>query len=98
MFVRIVKMTFETDKIELFLEIFNQNKDKIRNSEGCELLELYRDKTDSTIFFTYSYWKTESDLERYRKSNLFKNVWSKTKPLFNDKPQAWSVDKLTTLD
>jgi len=36
-------------------------------------------------------------LEAYRQSELFKNVWSKTKPLFNDKPQAWSVDKIVSL-
>ncbi len=94
MLVRIVKMTFKTDEIDLFLFIFNENKEKIRNSEGCELLELYRDKTNSAIFFTYSYWKKESNLENYRNSELFRNVWAKTKVLFNDKPEAWSVDKL----
>ncbi len=94
MFVRIVKMTFEADKIDQFLTVFNQNKDKIRNSEGCELLELYRDKANPTLFFTYSYWQEENHLENYRNSDLFKNVWAKTKILFSDKPEAWSVDKL----
>lgn len=98
MLVRIVKMSFQTDKIELFLTNFNDNKDKIRNSKGCELLELYRDKTNTNIFFTYSYWQTEDDLEHYRNSDLFKSVWDKTKALFNDKPEAWSLDKHTVLD
>lgn len=97
MFVRIVKMSFEENKIEEFLSNFNQNKDKIRNFEGCRLLELYRDKTNKNIFFTYSYWNSEDDLDNYRSSELFKNVWSKTKSLFNDKPQAWSVDKIESL-
>ena len=97
MLVRIVKMSFQTDKIALFLTNFNENKDKIRNSKGCNLLELYRDKTNSNIFFTYSYWQTEEDLENYRGSDLFKNVWAKTKVLFNDKPEAWSVDKTYSL-
>jgi len=94
MFVRIVKMTFEVDKIDQFLIIFNQKKEKIRNSEGCKLLELYRDKSNPTIFFTYSYWQKESNLEKYRNSELFKDVWAKIKVLFNDKAEAWSVDKL----
>ena len=98
MFVRIVKMSFEADKIDLFLANFNENKENIRKSKGCELLELYRDKTNSNVFFTYSYWETENDLENYRNSELFKKVWSKTKILFNDKPQAWSVDKHTILN
>ena len=37
------------------------------------------------------------DLENYRNSALFKNVWAKTKVLFNDKPQAWSVNKNVSL-
>ena len=58
---------------------------------------MYRDKTDSNIFFTYSYWENEQDLENYRNSDLFKDIWAKTKPMFNDKPVAWSVDKLVSL-
>ena len=97
MFVRIVKMTFNPEKIDLFLEIFDINKEKIRNSKGCSLLELYRNKTNTNIFFTYSYWETEDDLENYRNSDLFKIVWSKTKELFNSKPKAWSVEKTYSL-
>ncbi|TYA54323.1 putative quinol monooxygenase [Formosa maritima] len=98
MFVRIVKMSFNEIHIDEFLRNFHLNKERIRNFEGCRFLELYRDKTNSNIFFTYSYWNTEADLNAYRQSELFKNVWSKTKPLFNDKPEAWSVDKVVTLD
>ena len=98
MFVRIVKMSFETSNIERFLALFNSKEEYIRNFPGCRFLELYRDKTNSNIFFTYSYWENESDLEKYRHSELFKTVWAQTKPLFNDKPEAWSVDKLSTLN
>ena len=97
MFVRIVKMSFQPEKIEEFLNNFNTKKEFIRNSPGCRLLELYRDKTNPNIFFTYSYWDTEQDLENYRNSELFKGVWSQTKALFNDKPLAWSVDKVESL-
>ena len=97
MFVRIVKMNFKDSKIDTFLDNFNSNKEKIRNFKGCNLLELYRDKNNSSTFFTYSYWESEQDLERYRKSELFKSVWAKTKVLFNDKPEAWSVDKIESL-
>jgi len=97
MFVRIVKMSFEENKIEEFLNNFHQNKDKIRNFKGCTFLELYRDKTNKNIFFTYSYWNSEEDLNHYRNSELFKTVWLKTKVLFNAIPQAWSVDKIASL-
>jgi len=98
MFVRIVKMSFNPHKIDLFLANFEENKKKIRATKGCELLVLYRDKNETNIFFTYSYWQSEQDLENYRKSELFENVWAKTKALFNDKPEAWSVDEHTVLN
>jgi len=97
MFVRIVKMSLTEEHVDSFMVNFHENKTQIRNFEGCQLLELYRDKINSNVFFTYSYWDTQSDLEAYRQSELFKNVWSKTKLLFNDKPQAWSVDKIVSL-
>ena len=97
MFVRIVKMSFQPEKIPTFLENFDKKKENIRNFPGCRLLELYRDKTNPNIFFTYSYWDKEEDLENYRHSELFKNIWAETKVFFNDKPQAWSVDKVVSL-
>jgi quinol monooxygenase YgiN len=97
MIVRIVKMTFEPSKTEAFQELFDQNKEKIRGFEGCSFLELYRDKNRGNIFFTYSYWENEDALENYRTSALFKEVWSETKKMFSDKPEAWSVDKVHSL-
>ena len=77
---------------------FNLIKERIRNFKGCSFLELYRDKNQPNIFFTYSYWDTEADLENYRNSTLFKEVWANTKSFFNDKPEAWSVDKVVSLN
>ncbi len=91
-------MSFDPSKIEEFLTNFEHKKTQIRNFEGCSFLELYRDKNQTNVFFTYSFWKTETDLEKYRNSELFKAVWAKTKPLFNDKPEAWSVDKIVSLE
>jgi heme-degrading monooxygenase HmoA len=97
MFVRIVKLSFHEENITAFLENFESIKERIRSAPGNQLLELYQDKTDKRIFFTYSYWETEADLENYRNSEFFNEVWTFTKKLFNKKPEAWSVDKLATL-
>lgn len=97
MLVRIVKMSFHPEHIDAFLNNFDSVKNNIRDFEGCRYLELYRDQNNTDIFFTYSYWDDQSYLENYRTSELFKNVWSQTKPFFNDKPQAWSVDKVVSL-
>jgi len=97
MFVRIVKMDFHPNKIADFKEIFKTHKLKIRAFTGCQFLELYQDRNQPNIFFTYSYWDNEQSLENYRKSDLFVEVWSKTKKIFQNKAQAWSVNKVTSL-
>ncbi len=97
MLVRIVKLSFHPENVDAFLENFELMKERIRNAPGNRLLELYRDKDNPNVFFTYSYWDSGMDLENYRQSELFYDVWNFTKKLFNDKPQAWSVDKLVSL-
>lgn len=94
MLIRIVKMTFEPSEVDNFQALFEENREKIRGFSGCNFLELYRDRGNKNIFFTYSYWEDEVALEKYRKSDLFKEVWSKTKKLFSAKPEAWSLEKV----
>ncbi len=82
-------MTFQPDKTEDFIAIFESSKLKIRAMEGCWHLELWR---RDNIFFTYSIWESEAALNDYRHSELFKDTWSRTKALFADKPEAWSLE------
>ena len=91
-------MSFEPSRIDEFIANFETNKNKIRAFSGCNLLELYRDKNNTNIFFTYSYWDSKKSLSAYRNSDLFKAVWAKAKPFFNAKPEAWSVDKIESLN
>ncbi len=90
-------MSFAEENVGEFLENFDENKEKIRAVNGCEFLQLLRDKDNTNQFFTYSFWNEQVDLENYRQSELFKGVWAKTKVLFNDKPHAWSVEKVVSL-
>lgn len=91
MIKRIVKLTFREEEVDHFLSIFEESKDRIRNFPGCQYLELLRNEAPENVFFTYSFWDSPEDLEAYRSSSLFKSTWSRTKKLFSDKPQAWSV-------
>lgn len=97
MIIRIVKMTFHPEKVNEFQQIFNESKELIRNMPGCTHLELLNDVNEKNIFFTYSYWESENDLNNYRKSDVFAKVWAKTKVLFSDKPEAWSVEQKAVL-
>ena len=98
MLVRIVKLSINPQNTDSFLANFEANKISIRAFEGCNFLELYRDQNNTDLFFTYSHWKSEKDLDNYRNSELFNGIWAKTKKMFNGKPEAWSVDKLARLD
>jgi quinol monooxygenase YgiN len=91
MIKRLVKLTFRLDKTADFIDIFNNSKNLIRNTEGCLHLELLNDIAHPHIFFTLSFWKNEAALEGYRQSELFRTTWAKTKVLFDDKPVAWTT-------
>lgn len=91
MIIRIVKMNFKPEEVIRFKGVFDAYKINIRASEGCTHLDLLQDITVPSIFFTYSHWKTEADLNNYRNSPLFEEVWAKTKVLFQAKPEAWSL-------
>ncbi|MEM9859632.1 MAG: antibiotic biosynthesis monooxygenase [Bacteroidota bacterium] len=88
--IRIVRMTFREEEVDKFLAVFHESKKKIRGFEGCLHLELHQDYNEGNIFSTYSIWKNQKALDEYRNSALFKSVWSRTKPLFKDKPIAFS--------
>jgi len=93
MIVRIVQMTFKEDSINQFTELFEARKETIRGFNGCTHLELWQDSTHNNVFFTYSIWNSQSDLDHYRFSDFFKDTWGRTKALFADKPHAWSVTR-----
>lgn len=87
-------MSFAPGKVEDFKSIFENNWKYIKGFEGCDHVELLQDKLNTNIFFTFSLWKSEEHLNAYRDSELFSRVWGATKILFNDKPQAWSLNEL----
>lgn len=92
---RIVKLTFRLEDVHQFKEIFESSKDRIAAFEGCEGVKLLQDKNDPRIFFTYSLWQDDQALERYRKSELFKNTWKQAKALFDQQAEAWSTNLLS---
>jgi heme-degrading monooxygenase HmoA len=88
-------MTFKSENITVFEQIFEDTKPYIQSFEGCNSVELLQDIKDPNAFFTYSIWESEDHLNNYRNSDFFKVVWGKTKQLFDTKPEAWSTYKKT---
>lgn len=95
--IRIVKLSFKEEYIENFLLLFEERKQRIRNFEGCNYLELWQDKSEKGVFYTYSIWQEPSDLENYRISDLFQDTWTQVKQWFSHPPQAFSADKIRSI-
>lgn len=91
---RIVRMDFHPDMLPQFEAIFEASKAKIRAFPGCLHLEMHQDPQAAHIRYTFSRWESEAALEEYRKSELFSTTWAATKVLFQNKPQAFSLQQL----
>lgn len=92
MIKRIVRLSFRPEACDEFRGLFEATKNQIRAFPGCRHLELLQDVQQPNVFFTFSHWTDEEALNRYRHSPLFEKTWASTKILFNDKPQAWSLN------
>lgn len=97
MIIRIVRLHFTEAGVDEFLEIFEANKTAIRNFQGCTHLQLLKDLDSDLVYTTLSYWTDNESLERYRKSELFASVWGRTKTLFAERSQAFSLVKFMEL-
>ena len=91
MILRIVKMHFKTEEVENFKQFFETIKERIESMPGLLQLKLYQDDQNEAVLFTISSWLNDHYLEEYRKSEFFGDVWPKTKALFEQSPEAWSL-------
>jgi heme-degrading monooxygenase HmoA len=89
--LRVVRMSFKPDLLPEFLAMFQETQPKIATMPGCLGVELKQDIAQAHVLYTLSHWRSESDLNAYRQSTLFLETWAKTKAMFQDKPQAFSL-------
>ncbi len=94
MLIRIIKMTFREESVKVFLAFFNERKERIRNFPGCSHLELWQDKHQPCVYFTYSHWENEAALDHYRYSDFFKETWTFTRQHFSSKAEAYSIQQV----
>lgn len=98
MIIRIVKLTFQEGKAQIFTDLFEERKHAIRHVDGCLHLELWREESNPDVVFTYSHWDSVASLDKYRFSAFFKETWSLAKPHFKEKAQAWSLTRETVVE
>jgi heme oxygenase (mycobilin-producing) len=86
-------MHFTGPGVAEFLRIFDESQVAIRNFPGCTHLELLKDAKDPECYTTLSHWVDDQSLENYRRSALFDRVWTRVKPLFSGRTEAFSLHK-----
>ena len=91
MLIRIVRLTLHPGTIQTFLDHFDAVSPHIRNFPGCMHLELWQDLEASHIITSCSHWSHVNALEHYRHSDLFKDTWTKVRPLFAARAEAFSA-------
>ncbi len=94
MITRIVKLTIKPSRYPEFIRTYSEAQKTIRTFEGCVELSVYNDVHHPSVIFTLSKWRSENDLDHYRFSEFFKDMWSKVKPMFDAKAEAWSLEAI----
>jgi autoinducer 2-degrading protein len=97
MIIRIVKLSLKEECVDLFKTYFDTVNEIIRNQPNCEKLQAWQEINQPTIFFTYSIWNSEQDLNNYRDSEFFLQFWKTVKPWFAEKAAAWTFDKIVDI-
>ncbi len=98
MLIRTVRMTFRPDRLDEFLGLFCEARPKIEAAPGCRYLELWEDARFPNVLTTYSHWDGPAALDAYRQSDLFRQTWARTTPLFAAAPVAHSQRRLDIED
>lgn len=94
MITRIVKMTFRPGTEADFQQVFRDSQPVIKTFAGCIEVNAFNDVANPLVYFTISKWESEDALNNYRSSEFFMQTWTKTKALFQDKAEAYSLSEL----
>lgn len=90
MITRIVHLCFNPEFAEEFKNNFGNYQKIVLSNPGCLSVKLQKD-INSNSFFTISTWESEQDLNFYRNSEKFKEIWKILKPNFVEPAKAWTT-------
>ena len=89
---RIVKMTFKTEHITDFEKFYATIRDKVAGQPGCNGVTFLKEQNNTGVFFTYSQWDSVHDLNTYRGTEVFGQIWPTVKNWFGAKAEAWTLE------
>ena len=87
-----VRLTFSSETVDVFDALYAQFEPRIQAQPGCRMVRAMQVPGQPCQRATLSLWETQDDLEAYRKSTLFGEVWPATKALFAAPPEAQSYE------
>ena len=77
--LRVVRMTLVPSEVDSFKSYFSHIQSEIMAMPGCRSVHLCVDKDAPHRLATFSIWDSEMDLNNYRKSEWFGQIWPQTK-------------------
>lgn len=92
MIVRLVRLTFSPQSVDAFDALYAQFEARIHARPGCRMVRAMRVPDEPCQRATLSLWDAQEDLDAYRESALFGEVWPATKALFDAPPEAQSYE------
>lgn len=95
MILRLVGLPVHPDRVEELERAFAGARPRIAALPGCHRVTLLRTgDDDKPDFLTLSVWTGREDLEDYRRSELFKDIWPAIRQTLREKPWAKTYDYL----
>lgn len=88
MIIRLVKLTFVPSFIDDFYRIYREKEPRIGTWPGCCGVKLLQDKDNPAVYYTWSLWESEQQLNDYRHSAFFQETWAVVKKHFAAAPEA----------
>lgn len=87
-------MTVKEQYIDSFRKRVPVISNEVRRVSGCMHNDIFRDRNNDNIFYSYTIWSSEEDIERYLKSMYYKEIWGDIWDYFKKEPMAWKIDNM----
>ena len=91
MLIRLVRLPASEASLPRLRAVLAEVMPTVRQQRGCTHLELLADHDQPTVLYTLSHWNSDNDLQRYRQSEIFAQVWPRLKAELGDRPSAVSL-------
>ncbi len=88
MIVRIVSLKCKPEDVDAFRLLLRQFMPRVLSAPGCLSLRIVGDVDKPTSFYTISAWRSVEDLDAYRNSPLFGDIWPRVRGMLRER--AWA--------